>query len=134
MNLGLGVDTGGTYTDSVIIDFSSGEVLAKAKALTTRQDLSVGIANSVDNLGKIHSNQIRLVSVSTTLATNSIVEGKGARACLLGIGYDRKTLYKHGLGDAFPVKEVRLIPGGHDISGQEIRPLDIQCLRRVTKL
>jgi N-methylhydantoinase A/oxoprolinase/acetone carboxylase beta subunit len=47
----------------------------------------------------------------------------------LGIGYDRKTLYKYGLGDTFPVKEVRLIPGGHDISGQEIQPLDIQCLR-----
>jgi N-methylhydantoinase A/oxoprolinase/acetone carboxylase beta subunit len=129
MNLGLGVDTGGTYTDSVIIDFTSGKVLAKAKSLTTRQDLSIGIARSIDSLGDIDFQSIKLVSVSTTLATNSIVEGKGARACLLGIGYDRKTLYKYGLGDSFPVKEVRLIDGGHDISGQEIRPLDIQSLR-----
>ena len=105
MRLGLGVDTGGTYTDSVIINFDSGEVLAKAKALTTRQDLSIGIANSIDNLGKsvglfascsspLALSSVLLVSISTTLATNSIVEGKGARACLLGIGYDRKTLYK----------------------------------------
>ncbi len=129
MNLGLGVDTGGTYTDSVIIDFTSGKVLAKAKSLTTRQDLSIGIARSIDSLGDVDSRHIKLVSVSTTLATNSIVEGKGARACLLGIGYDRKTLYKYGLGDSFPVKEVRLITGGHDISGQQIRPLDIQSLR-----
>jgi len=129
MNLGLGVDTGGTYTDSAIIDFDSGKVLAKAKALTTRQNLSIGIANSIDNLGEIDSHQIRLASVSTTLATNSIVEGKGAPACLLGIGYDKKTLYKYGLKDSFPVKEVRLITGGHDISGQEIHPLDIQGLK-----
>jgi N-methylhydantoinase A/oxoprolinase/acetone carboxylase beta subunit len=128
MNLGLGVDTGGTYTDSVIIDFTSGKVLAKAKSLTTRQDLSIGIARAIDSLGNIDFQQIKLVSVSTTLATNSIVEGKGARACLLGIGYDRRTLYKYGLGDSFPVREVRLIDGGHDISGQEIRPLDIQSL------
>lgn len=129
MDLGLGIDTGGTYTDSVIIDFGSGKVIAKAKALTTRQDLSIGIANSIDNLGEIDPNQIKLVSVSTTLATNSVVEGKGARACLLGIGYDEKTLYKYGLGNDFPIKEVRLVPGGHDISGQEICPLDTQCLK-----
>jgi len=39
MYLGLGIDTGGTYTDSVIINFDSGKVIAKAKALTTRHDL-----------------------------------------------------------------------------------------------
>jgi N-methylhydantoinase A/oxoprolinase/acetone carboxylase beta subunit len=130
MNLGLGVDTGGTYTDSVIIDFDSGEVITKAKALTTRHDLSIGIADSIDNLDRFEPGQIRLVSVSTTLATNSIVEGKGAPACLLGIGYDEKTLYKYGLRDSFPIKEVRLIAGGHEISGQEIRPLDVQNLKK----
>ena len=130
MKLGLGIDTGGTYTDSAIIDFDSGKVLAKAKALTTRQDLSIGIANSIGNLGEIDFGKIKLASVSTTLATNSIVEGKGARACLLGIGYDKNTLYKYGLKDAFPIKEVRLVAGGHDILGKEIRPLDIQSLKR----
>ncbi len=130
MNLGLGIDTGGTYTDSVIIDFESGKILAKAKALTTRYDLSVGIANSIDNLGEFDASKIKLVSASTTLATNSIVEGKGARACLIGIGYDKDTLYKYGLGDSFPIKEVKLINGGHDIQGHEIRPLDIESLRK----
>ncbi|HGE72616.1 TPA: hydantoinase/oxoprolinase family protein [Candidatus Poribacteria bacterium] len=130
MNLGLGIDTGGTYTDSVIIDFDSGRVLAKAKALTTRYDLSVGIANSIDNLGEFDASKIKLVSASTTLATNSIVEGKGARACLIGIGYDKDTLYNYGLGDSFPIKEVRLINGGHDIQGHEIKPLDIESLQK----
>jgi len=130
MRLGLGIDTGGTYTDSVIIDFDSGKIIAKAKALTTRYDLTVGIANSIDNLGKIDPSHIKLVSASTTLATNSIVEGKGARACLIGIGYDKDTLYDYGLGDTFPIKEVRLITGGHDIQGREMKPLDLESLRK----
>ncbi|MDQ1329285.1 MAG: Hydantoinase/oxoprolinase family protein, partial [Candidatus Poribacteria bacterium] len=129
MHLGLGIDTGGTYTDSVIIDFDSGKIIAKAKALTTRYDLTIGIANSIDNLGKIDPSHIKLVSASTTLATNSIVEGKGARACLIGIGYDNDTLYDYGLGDTFPIKEVRLINGGHDIQGREMTPLDLESLR-----
>jgi len=129
IRLGLGVDTGGTYTDSVVIDFSSGKIIAKAKALTTRHNLSIGIANSIDNLGKIDTDNIKLVSTSTTLATNSVVEGKGARACLLGIGYDRDSLYKYGLKDSFPIKEVRLVPGGHDIQGHEITPLNMEILR-----
>ena len=39
----LGIDTGGTYTDSVILDRDRGKVLCKAKALTTPHDLTVGI-------------------------------------------------------------------------------------------
>ena len=39
----LGIDTGGTYTDAVVIDTDSLEVLAKAKALTTKEDLARGI-------------------------------------------------------------------------------------------
>jgi N-methylhydantoinase A/oxoprolinase/acetone carboxylase beta subunit len=129
MRLGLGIDTGGTYTDSVIIDFETGKVITKAKALTTRYDLSVGIADSIDNLGDFDPSEIRLVSASTTLATNSIVEGKGARACLLGIGYDKDTLYNYGLKDSFPIKVVKLINGGHDIQGYQINPLDVSALK-----
>ena len=47
MHLGLGIDTGGTYTDAVIIDLEKGKVLSKAKALTTRHDLSEAIANAI---------------------------------------------------------------------------------------
>ena len=47
----LGIDTGGTYTDAVLWSEAGGErgtVLAKAKALTTRHDLAVGISGAVD--------------------------------------------------------------------------------------
>ncbi len=39
MNLGLGIDTGGTFTDAAIIDLDTTKVLAKAKSPTTYEDL-----------------------------------------------------------------------------------------------
>ena len=43
MGIGIGIDTGGTYTDAVAYDFDARRVRASAKALTTKADLSVGI-------------------------------------------------------------------------------------------
>ena len=83
MNLGLGIDTGGTFTDAVIIEMDSSRILAKAKAATTRQDLRIGIGNALKALDGSLFPQVKLVSLSTTLATNSIVEGKGARVGLI---------------------------------------------------
>ncbi|HID56663.1 TPA: hydantoinase/oxoprolinase family protein, partial [Candidatus Poribacteria bacterium] len=130
MKAGLGIDTGGTYTDSVLLDFETGKVVRKAKALTTRHDLSIGILDSIEALGDIPSDFIKLVSLSTTLATNSIVEGRGGKVCLIGIGYNPKLLYE-GLGDSFPVREIHIIRGGHDIYGVEREPLDLEAAYRV---
>ncbi len=47
MNLALGIDTGGTYTDAVLVDHDTGRVLASAKALTTRHDLALGIGAAI---------------------------------------------------------------------------------------
>ena len=44
MNIALGIDTGGTYTDAALIGQESGKVLAGAKSLTTRHDPSLGIS------------------------------------------------------------------------------------------
>jgi len=49
MALLLGIDTGGTYTDAVLFDDSVG-IMAKAKALTTRHDLAIGISGAVDRV------------------------------------------------------------------------------------
>ena len=78
----LGIDTGGTYTDAVLFDDShlSGNngVIGSAKALTTKYDLTVGIRNAISAVlaraPHIEPASIRLVSLSTTLATNAIVE------------------------------------------------------------
>jgi len=86
MAYGLGIDTGGTYTDSVIIDMESGKILSTSKALTTRDDLSVGIGESVSGLDADLLKAVSLTSLSSTLATNSVVESKGCRVGLISIG------------------------------------------------
>ncbi|HOO04530.1 MAG TPA: hydantoinase/oxoprolinase N-terminal domain-containing protein, partial [Methanomassiliicoccales archaeon] len=86
MELGLGIDTGGTYTDAALVELGTGKVIAKAKALTTRNDLSIGIAGSLRNLGDVPLKDVKLVSLSSTLATNSVVEGKGCRVALIIAG------------------------------------------------
>jgi len=82
----LGIDTGGTYTDSVIWDRDSGKILCKTKELTTQHDLIIGIQNCLQSLPAIMLNHIAMVCLSTTLATNAIVEGKGCRTGLLLLG------------------------------------------------
>ena len=73
MGIVIGMDTGGTYTDSVLLDIETKTILSKATAFTTKEDLSIGIANSLSALGEIPS-PIEKVVLSTTLATNAVVE------------------------------------------------------------
>ncbi|MBQ1450088.1 MAG: hydantoinase/oxoprolinase family protein, partial [Eggerthellaceae bacterium] len=82
----LGIDTGGTYTDAVVIDTDSLEVLAKAKALTTKEDLARGIIAAMDGIPYETLALADHVALSTTLATNACVEGKGGRAKLIIVG------------------------------------------------
>lgn len=92
MRYSIGIDTGGTYTDAVIYDPEQHSIIACAKALTTRGDLSVGILNALDGLDPELSRQAQVICLSTTLATNACVEDKGARAKLLFIGVDPKAV------------------------------------------
>jgi len=92
MKLGIGIDTGGTYTDAVIYDFNSKKILAAAKALTTKEDLSVGIENAMGGLDSKYFDQVSFVSLSTTLATNACIENKGGRAKLLFLGVEKRVL------------------------------------------
>lgn len=82
----LGIDTGGTYTDAVVIDTDNLQVLAKAKALTTKEDLARGIIAAMDGIPHEILVQADHVALSTTLATNACVEGKGGRAKLIIVG------------------------------------------------
>ena len=92
MKVGIGIDTGGTCTDAVAYDFSTNTVLAKGKALTTKEDLSIGIGAAIDALPQRLLAQAKTVSLSTTLATNACVEDKGGRARLLLVGAAQKVL------------------------------------------
>lgn len=84
--IGIGIDTGGTYTDAVVYDLKSKKILGAGKSLTTKSDLEIGIANALDTLPEDLLAQAETVSLSTTLATNACVENKGGRAKLLVIG------------------------------------------------
>lgn len=128
----LGIDTGGTYTDAVVYSEADG-VLAKAKALTTRHDLAVGIAGAVDAVldeAGVPASAIALVSLSTTLATNALVEGQGGRAALVMIGFSETDLGRGGLAEALGRDPVVFLPGGHDVHGNETM-LQTEALERM---
>ena len=102
MTFFLGVDTGGTYTDAVILQNET-KVIASSKALTTRQDLALGISEavrSVINKSSIKTEDISLVSLSPTLATNALVEDQGGRVALIFVGFRDGDLAKHSIHDA----------------------------------
>lgn len=117
-----GVDTGGTFTDAVILD-AEGRVAARAKRPTRHHDLEAGIVESLGaalDAAGLQGDALGCVGVSTTLATNSVVEGRGARVGLFQIGV-RKPV-------RLPVVAVEFVQGGHNVSGAEDAPLDVQAL------
>ncbi len=127
----LGVDTGGTYTDAVIVDEAANLVIGKAKSLTTRADLALGIGRAIDAAlaqSGVTTSQIALVSLSTTLATNALVEGQGGRVALIFIGFDDDDLDRGGLTEALKGDPVVRAKGGHTHAGTEAAPLDLTML------
>ncbi|CAA7601026.1 Hydantoinase/oxoprolinase N-terminal region [Acididesulfobacillus acetoxydans] len=125
MPLALGIDTGGTYTDGVLLELKMGKVQAKAKSFTTHEDLTLGIRACIDKLGLADWKEVALVSLSTTLATNAIVEGRGCRVGLILIG--------HEPSGELPAQEVAMVGGGHDIKGNPQAPLDLGALLRAIR-
>ncbi|MFU8862992.1 MAG: hydantoinase/oxoprolinase N-terminal domain-containing protein [Rhodobacterales bacterium] len=131
MALLLGVDTGGTYTDAVLIRDEK-EVIATAKALTTRTDLALGIGAAVRAVlaqAGIAAGDVSMASLSTTLATNALVEGQGGRVGLVYIGFDPRDLETHGLAEALRGDPCLVLAGGHSHAGGEASPLDLAALK-----
>lgn len=127
----LGVDTGGTFTDAVVYDDAAGTVLATAKAPTTHDDLAVGIEAALDraiDAAAVDPAHVGLVSLSTTLATNALVEGGGRPACLVMIGFETDALDRAGLRDAVGTDRVVWIAGGHTPHGTPQAALDLDAL------
>jgi N-methylhydantoinase A/oxoprolinase/acetone carboxylase beta subunit len=96
MKIGIGIDTGGTYTDAVVYDFENKEILGTSKALTTRHDLSIGILEAIDALPAEPVQTAEIVALSTTLATNACVEDRGGSAKLIFFGGDRVIIDRYG--------------------------------------
>jgi N-methylhydantoinase A/oxoprolinase/acetone carboxylase beta subunit len=126
MSFILGVDTGGTYTDAVILEDEE-RVISFSKSLTTHSDLSLGIGSAIQKaIGKknIDPEKISLVSLSTTLATNALVEEQGDRVALVMIGFKDSDLEKHSIFDALKGDPCLILSGGHNYAGLEKSPLD----------
>lgn len=133
-DLWLGLDTGGTFTDAVLLA-DGRRVVASAKSLTTPWNLAIGIGNAIaavlDLLPSGTSREnIGLVSMSTTLATNAVVENRFSPVCTLVIGFDdamvlRSGLQRHGSGGL-----VIRVQGGHTATGDESTPLDEAAVAR----
>ena len=133
-DLWLGLDTGGTFTDAVLLEQRL-RIIASTKALTTPWNLAIGIGEAIRAVLELlpagmSRKDVSLVSVSTTLATNAVVENRFSPVCTLVIGFDdamveRSGLQRHGSGGM-----VVRIQGGHSATGEESAPLDAAAVTR----
>ncbi|UCD77796.1 MAG: hydantoinase/oxoprolinase family protein [Desulfobacterales bacterium] len=127
-NIGLGIDAGGTYTDAVIYDMPSQRVVSKSKALSTKWNFTFGIAEALAGLDQDLLSQVDLVALSTTLATNAIVEGRGQKVGLLLMPpagrLDRQDI---------PYEPKSVLAGQLSITGREITPIDKDEVHHVAR-
>ncbi|EPX83222.1 N-methylhydantoinase A/acetone carboxylase, beta subunit [Rubellimicrobium thermophilum DSM 16684] len=137
----LGVDVGGTFTDLLMHDSRTGRVY-QAKTPSTPEDQSIGVANGVRLICEkagIRPEDIDLVLHGTTVATNAVLEGKGARVGLLvtqGFEYTLHLAKSWTPGPLFgwivmdkpeplaSLADTRGIPERIDARGRILRPLD----------
>ncbi|MBC2716142.1 MAG: hydantoinase/oxoprolinase family protein [Desulfobacteraceae bacterium] len=125
--LALGIDAGGTYTDIILLDQTTGHIISRHKSPTTRPDPSTGIKSGLDGLNNPDFDSVEMVSLATTFATNAIVEETGAEAGLILIGYEKTP-------EIIP-KGTRVLhlKGGHSVKGDEQEPLDLETLDKKLK-
>jgi len=90
----LGVDVGGTFTDLLLIDESTGDTYL-AKVPSTPQDSSIGVLKGIEQICKtagVDPSEITHVMHGTTVATNAVLEGKGALVGLVTTEGHRQVL------------------------------------------
>ena len=135
----LAIDIGGTFTDIVLEDNSN---LFTKKVLTSTSQPEVAVIEGVVELlqeNKIKSSDIKMIIHGTTLATNAVIERKGAKTCfittegfrdVLDIGYESR----FDQYDILIEKTMSLVPRKHryvieertDINGIIIKPINTQ--------
>ncbi|KAL0578437.1 hypothetical protein V5O48_003536 [Marasmius crinis-equi] len=143
----LGVDVGGTFTDAVLYNDDTGMII-RAKVPSTPKDQSEGVLSAISQImAQVpdKSIQISVLNHGTTIATNAILEGKGATVALLVTdGYKdilqvRRSHVPGGLAGWIiwpkpkPLAPLELtieVPGRISSGGEIVRPLDIDELRR----
>jgi N-methylhydantoinase A/oxoprolinase/acetone carboxylase beta subunit len=122
MSYSLGIDAGGTYTDAVLLRDADNTIIQSSKALTSYPDPLAGIKRSIDGLDPVCLKNVKVVSVSTTLSTNSILEGTGFPVAMILIG-------NYNIKQELPTKHFIQVSGGHDHNGVETNSLDIESIK-----
>ena len=128
LKIGLGIDAGGTYTDTVIYDIGKGKTLCKSKALTTKWDFTLGIGEAMAGLHQDKLHQVEMVSLSTTLATNAIVEGEGQK-----VGMIIMPPYGRFEPQDIPYEPKAAISGQLEITGKEISPVNEKEVKGIVR-
>ena len=88
----IGIDVGGTFTDAVVIDNQTLEIIAKKKIPTTHdspQGVAQGIIDVIQSLleeNEISVKNVSFISHGTTQATNALLEGDVAKIGIIGMG------------------------------------------------
>ncbi|MDM8543273.1 DUF1638 domain-containing protein [Desulfococcaceae bacterium HSG9] len=119
LKIGLGIDAGGTYTDTVIYDLAGRKTLCKSKALTTKWDFTLGIHEALAKLDQDLLGRVEMAALSTTLATNAIVEGEGQK-----VGMIIMPAYGRLDSDEISHTPKAAVSGQLEISGVEICPVN----------
>jgi len=117
MSYRLGIDIGGTFTDGVLVDEATGSI-SLVKVDSTPRDPSIGFMDAVTKIlarAKVRPEAVGFVVHGTTVATNTIIEGKGARVGLLATEGFRDLLEiafqtRPSLYDVFYDKPKPLVP------------------------
>lgn len=121
----LGIDVGGTHTDAVAVDLTSGvEVVASCKVPTRHDDLLSSLAEALEKiLTEVDKSAVSQLNLSTTLSTNAIVQGKTEDVGVIvtsGPGIDPHNF--------MPCKDFHVIDGSVDHRGNEVRALSTRQL------
>ncbi len=126
----LGIDTGGTFTDAVVVDTAAMKVLASSKSLTTKGDLTRCIGTVLDNLPHDVLMLAEQAALSTTLATNACVEGKGGRAKLIIVGTTDEILHRVDAQNKFgiPYSDVLAVDYVGSYDGNDVTIPDWEAL------
>ncbi|WP_041840943.1 hydantoinase/oxoprolinase family protein [Actinoplanes friuliensis] len=150
MSYRLGVDVGGTFTDVLLVDEDSGATW-RAKTASTPSDQSVGVLHGIDKVcaeAGVERGDVAHVLHGTTVATNAILEGKGATVGLVTTEGFRQVLQiarsfvPGGLAGwiIWPKPEPLAalentveVPGRTGSDGSVVRPLDEEATRKALR-
>lgn len=123
---GLGIDAGGTYTDAVVYDLTTRTTRTKAKSLTTKWDFTNGIGKALKKLDLEQLKRVELVALSTTLATNAIVENQGQKVGMI-------LMPPLGLAENIAYEPKAVVQGELNINGEQKIPVNPEQIRSIAR-